>query len=75
MEWIDVQVELPPKDGLYEISNDKNSRSAQGCYHYDGIGFFIVNAYRPVKFWRHHMSLSNKKYGKVLKEKKNGIKT
>lgn len=63
-EWIDVEKELPPYDGLYEITNNSNSLMAEGCLLYDGIGFLLVNAYRPVKFWRHRIPLV-KKYGKL----------
>lgn len=63
-DWIDVTKELPPSDGMYDITNNPNSWKAEDCLLYDGIGFLLVHAYRTVKFWRHHTPLV-KRYGKI----------
>jgi hypothetical protein len=62
-EWIRVTKELPPCDGLYEVSNHRHS-FAQGVCYYDGYGFLHDGTYRTLNFWRHHPTLE-KKYGKV----------
>lgn len=64
MEWIDVEKELPPKDGNYVVTNDEKDIRMQGCLYYDGIGFLFDKTYRPVKFWRHHSEIK-KRYGKI----------
>lgn len=61
-EWISVEKELPPCDGMYEVTNNPNSMQAEGCLYYDGIGFILI-VYRPVEFWRYHTPLT-KRYGK-----------
>ena len=61
--WIDVEKELPPCDGMYEVTDKSDSMAAEGCLFYDGIGFLLLSAYRPVKFWRHHKPII-KRYGK-----------
>lgn len=62
--WIDVKNELPPYDGLYEVTNDAESNRQTGCLLYDGIGFKFDHAYRPVEFWRHIPKIE-KRYGKI----------
>lgn len=64
MNWIDVEKELPPCDGIYEVTNNSNSLQQQGALYYDGIGFLLVSAYRPVKFWRPFNKIE-KRYGKI----------
>jgi hypothetical protein len=60
--WVSVDKELPPKDGLYEVSNDKKNVDV---LYYDGFGFYLHPAYRPVQFWRKYQSKPTKKYGKL----------
>ena len=67
MEWIDVEKELPPCDGMYEVTNLPSSPIAEGVLSYDGIGFLLDHAYRPVKFWR-NVNRIEKKYGKTKHE-------
>jgi len=63
--WISVDDELPPKDGLYEVTNDNTLIQQQGIMQYDGIGFFLASAYKPVQYWRYYISNIKKRYGKV----------
>lgn len=63
-EWISVDDELPPCDGHYEISNDKNLSLAQSVCFYDGHGFIYSGIYRPIEFWRPHTTMP-KRYGKI----------
>lgn len=63
-DWIDIKNELPPCDGLYEITNDPESIRQLGCLLYDGIGFKYDHAYKPVEFWR-HIAKPIKRYGKI----------
>jgi hypothetical protein len=62
MEWIKCSQELPPCDGLYEVSNQP-LEICQGIFEYDGIGFLHLGIYRPVSYWRDYKRLE-KKYGK-----------
>lgn len=67
--WKDVDIELPPCDGIYEITNDvflsmNNKKYDLECLDYDGYGFKFLGIYRPVKYWRFCLPLE-KKYGKV----------
>jgi hypothetical protein len=66
IEWIDVEIELPPCDGLYLI---KTSSSMCALCYYDGDGFIFAGTYIVVNFWKPNIS-KQKKYGKV---KENGI--
>jgi len=63
-KWIDVEKELPPCDGLYEVTNDKTSQFPQHFLTYDGIGFLYGHIYRPIRFWRYNIKLE-KRYGKI----------
>lgn len=63
-KWIDATKELPACDGIYDVTNNPCSLEAEGCLLYDGIGFLLVHAYRPVKFWRQYTPLV-KRYGKI----------
>ncbi len=63
-DWIDVEKELPPCDGNYEVTNNPESLQQQECLSYDGIGFFYLEAYRPVKYWR-PLTKIEKRYGIV----------
>lgn len=65
--WINSRDELPPSDGLYEVTNNPKDSLACAVMNYDGIGFFYVGIYRSVLFWRHHQPVA-KKYGKLNKE-------
>ncbi len=63
-DWIDLNKELPPCDGMYDVTNDPSSLSQEGCLYYDGFGFSLINSYSPVKFWRKHNKI-DKRYGKI----------
>jgi hypothetical protein len=64
-EWIDAQKELPPKDGIYEVTNNENNPISEACLYYDGIGFLYLGIYRPIMFWRFHSEIK-KRYGKMI---------
>lgn len=69
-EWIDVQVELPPCDDMYEITNfpeyeeDWIKRELTSTAYYDGYGFNYLGVYRTPKYWRKWQP-AEKRYGKV----------
>lgn len=63
-EWIDADKELPPCDGFYEVTNNPESILYIETLSYDGIGFFYINSYRPVRYWRPIKPI-HKKYGKI----------
>ena len=64
MDWIDTDKELPPCDGEYEVTNDIKTLMDLSVMNYDGIGFFYLYGYYPVKYWRHRKK-PEKKYGKI----------
>jgi hypothetical protein len=61
MDWKECTVELPPKDGWYQVCNDGN---AIGVCFYDGIGFLYEENYRYPTFWKEIKEVE-KRYGKV----------
>lgn len=62
--WIDVEQELPPCDGFYEVTNNNKELYGQGVAYYDGIGFKAGLVYNPPCFWRALAELK-KTYGKT----------
>ncbi len=64
MDWIDVDIELPPRDGMYEVTNNPNLLQQEGALYYDGIGFSLIDAYRPIRYWRPYNKIE-KRYGKL----------
>ena len=62
MEWKDSEIELPPKDGHYQVMN-RNSMVMGICF-YDGHGFLYEGKYREPDLWRDLMPLQ-RRYGKV----------
>jgi hypothetical protein len=65
--WIECAKELPPFDGIYNISNDNINQSLGISVRYDGYGFIFNDIYRDPKYWR-YIDQSKKKYGKQDKE-------
>lgn len=65
MEWKCVDEELPPKDGLYEVTSSPHSNFI-GIAMYDGYGFKVEEIYRCVGYWRDY-GTKPKRYGKVNK--------
>lgn len=63
-EWNSSNCELPPSDGLYEITNIINA-GCQAILEYDGYGFKHENHYVRPFFWRQFKPLE-KKYGKII---------
>ena len=69
-EWINVDNELPPEDGTYEITNwpeqekDWCMRQFTSTAYYDGWGFMWGGVYRSPQYWRLYTP-AEKKYGKV----------
>jgi hypothetical protein len=61
--WIECSKELPPCDGIYNITNGANDPYGGVGVIYDGFGFIFEGIYRHPKFWRYRDQL-NKKYGK-----------
>lgn len=64
MEWICADEELPPKDGIYAITNDVNQKDIRFTCEYDGCGFLYEGAYRSPGYWC-EIPKMEKKYGKV----------
>jgi len=55
MMWIDVNEELPPRNGFYEVTNNPSGPDTfpnVGFAKYDGYGFLIDSIYREPSFWR-----------------------
>ncbi len=73
-EWKSVEEELPPEDGIYEVTNfptheeDWIKREMTGTAYYDGYGFSYLGIYRTPEYWRKYEK-QEKKYGKVEGEK------
>ncbi len=63
INWKDVEIELPPKDGNYFVKN-KGSPFLEGICFYDGYGFMYDGKYVNPEMWR-EMEPRVKKYGKV----------
>jgi len=68
-EWIDCRIELPPKDGKYEIKTGYiDSRDDPLAYigpaEYDGWGFKVISRYMTPSHWREYRE-PIKKYGKL----------
>jgi hypothetical protein len=61
-EWIDSNIELPIKDGKYEVKN--NGSQLIGICFYDGYGFLHGNHYINPDLWREYRTLE-KRYGKI----------
>ena len=57
------QEELPPYDGLYEVTNHAEKQYDLEIVEYDGFGFVFDKAYRNPKYWR-YLKQPEKKYGK-----------
>jgi len=64
--WFDSSEELPPCDGMYEVTNFSGSLRDWGIFEYNGYGFIYEGSFRPIKFWR-YIKKREKKYGKVEK--------
>jgi hypothetical protein len=67
-KWIFVEEELPPEDGIYEVTNHPNhedwiKREYTATAYYDGYGFEYLGVYRTPKYWRKYEPMQ-KKYGK-----------
>ncbi len=64
--WICVDDELPPQDGIYLVTNypRKSFDIDFGVLEYDGYGFTERGIYFQPKFWK-HPGKTEKKYGKV----------
>ena len=63
-EWIDCNIELPPSDGVYLVTNHPNDTYDLGVCQYDGIGFSSIGIYKNPKYWAYQKPLQ-KKYGKI----------
>lgn len=70
INWIETEKELPPQDGIYEITNhpekedDLLRREMTSTAFYDGYGFNFLGVYRQAKFWR-KFEYVEKRYGKI----------
>lgn len=70
--WISISEQLPPNDGLYEVTNhphihdDTFKQSLSGLAEYDGYGFKYLGIYRTPLYWRPPICLQEKKYGKII---------
>ena len=73
MSWIETEKELPPCDGVYEVTNLQIIDTEIACEaltidlgiaDYDGYGFKYLGVYRKPRFWR-EVPNREKKYGKV----------
>jgi hypothetical protein len=64
-KWISVDHEMPPCDGLYEITNSPNSVFV-GLASYNGFGFMVKQSYVDTNFWRETLP-KEKVYGKISK--------
>ena len=64
--WILIEEELPPKDGIYEVTCYPGDLDPydKTCMQYDGIGFSYISAYRNPKAWRFIVE-KQKRYGKL----------
>lgn len=68
--WISVKEELPPKDGIYEVTNHPDiennwtNRNLTILATYDGYGFEYLGIYRFPRYWRKY-ELKEKRYGKL----------
>lgn len=66
IEWKYMDIEAPPQDGRYFVTNSPKDPSLDrdsGVYSYDGYGFYIFEGrYYHGKYWK---SLPEKRYGKV----------
>ena len=63
-EWKKTSIELPPKDGFYEV---RNSAIDYNIAYYDGLGFLFYNVYRIPDEWK-EFSPRVKRYGPVPKD-------
>jgi len=69
-EWKKTEIELPPKDGIYEVTNnpyfesDPFNREMISTCVYDGYGFELHGVYRDPLYWRDCKS-RERRYGKV----------
>ena len=63
MTWIQSEYDLPPKDGMYEVTNNTEDLIFSGYCMYDGYGFKYGLVYKEPKFWREYIQ-TYKKYGK-----------
>lgn len=70
INWVSVEDELPPVDGMYEITNhpefseDPIRRECTGTAYYDGWGFEYLGVYRSPGYWRKITPKLKKRYGK-----------
>lgn len=70
INWIETEKELPPRDGIYEVTNhleleyDPTEKGYISSSYYDGYGFECLGVYRPVKYWRERQEI-RRKYGKI----------
>ncbi len=61
-EWIESKFELPEKDGIVEVSNDKSLFI--GLAMYNGYGFEFDDHYIDPVYWR-ECPPKVKRYGKL----------
>lgn len=66
VDWFDVTKELPPEDGLYEVTNLPID-GCDGIMEYDGYGFLHEGVYKNPRFWKPKL-LRIKRYGKINKQ-------
>lgn len=62
--WIESVTELPPNDGIYEVTNSISNEFDLGCCEYNGFGFNYDSHYVYPLFWR-HIEKKQKRYGKI----------
>lgn len=72
MGWKCVDDQLPPFDGIYEITNHPQAEDDPynrliGTAYYDGLGFEYMGVYRSPRYWRGPRDTEKKKYGPVRK--------
>ena len=71
IEWIKTEEELPPCDGIYEVTNhpeieeDPIIRHVTSTANYDGWGFQYLGVYRNPGYWRKIPERKQKIYGKI----------
>jgi len=66
-DWKNVEEELPPCDGSYEVTNHPDKPYDLGFFYYNGYGFIDGDVFKNPQYWR-NVSPREKRYGKVIKE-------
>jgi hypothetical protein len=65
-EWVNSTVELPEKDGHYEVTDHPICCKIEiGIAYYDGYGFKHLSHYIQPNYWRKILP-AKKKYGKQI---------